>query len=102
MKTHEAPLQYLEEMTDAFVDRKFNGVVLIDELLHSGNNEDRFIKAFFDREKFEKKSFSFENIERRSEIRKISCESLWNKYEIIDYSILNNAQKCLINKGSFI
>ncbi|HBE78000.1 MAG TPA: hypothetical protein DDW65_09510 [Firmicutes bacterium] len=102
MKTYEAPLKYLDAMTKLLKEQHFRGVVLIDELMHSGNNNDRFIKGFFDGEKFDKNAFSFEIVDRRNEIRKYFCELLRNKPEIFDYSGLNEAQKRLINQGLYI
>jgi hypothetical protein len=102
MKTYEAPFGFLDQIAKELTDRRFVGTILVDELLHSGNNDERFIRAFFDGEKFDKSAFMFESIDRRNEIRKISCETLRNELDIIDYSILNNAQKCLISKGSYI
>lgn len=102
MKAYEAPFAFLDQLAKELADRRFIGTVLIDELLHSGNNSERFIRAYFDGEKFDRSAFMFENIERRDKIRKISCEMLRNESDIIDYSILNSAQKCLISKGSYI
>ena len=102
MKTYEAPFLYLDEIGKILKEQQFYGFVLIDELIHSGNNNDRFIKGYFDGENFDKRAFSFEEIDRRNEIRKYSCELLRNDPDIINYSILNEAQKSLINKGIYI
>jgi predicted AAA+ superfamily ATPase len=102
MKTYEAPLNYLDEIAKKLRELQFRGVVLIDELMHSGNNNDRFIKGFFDGENFDKNAFSFEMVDRRNEIRKYSCDLLRKDPEIFDFSGLNEAQKKLINKGLYI
>lgn len=102
MKTYEAPFQYLNEISEALKKINYIGTVLIDELMHSGNNNDRFIKGFFNGEQFDKKQFSFEPIERRSNIRKYSCDFLRNELDIADYSILNSNQRKLISKGIYI
>lgn len=101
-KTPEPPLQYLDEVSKVLVNKRIKGFILIDELIHSGNNEDRFIKVYFDGENFDRKSFSFEVVDRRSEIRKYSCEVLRKEPDVIDYSTLNNFQKKLILSGLFI
>jgi hypothetical protein len=75
---------------------------LIDELVHSGNNNDRFIRGYFDGENFDQSGFSFEVIDRRHEIRKYSCDLLRKEPDVIDYSILSNVQKSLINRGLYI
>jgi hypothetical protein len=102
MKTYEAPFLFLDEIAEILKEQQFRGAILIDELMHSGNNEERFIKGFFDGENFDNNEFSFEVIDRRSEVRKYSCELLKKDPDIIDYSILNEAQKSLINKGVYI
>lgn len=102
MKTYEAPLKYLDEMAKLLKELQFRGIVLIDELMHSGNNNDRFIKGYFDGENFDDNAFSFEIIDRRDEIRKYSSELLRNDPEIFDFSGLNDAQKKLIIKGLYI
>ena len=102
MKTYEAPFLYLMELATVLKKLEYIGVVLIDELIHSGNNNDRFIKGYFDGDNFDKNSFSIELIDRRNDIRKYSCGLLRNNPDIIDYSTLNKTQKILINKGAYI
>jgi len=102
MTTYEAAFQYLNEIAKMLAAKKYSGIVLIDELMHSGNNDDRFIKGYFDGEEFDNSAFSFESVDRRSEIRKYSCELLKDIPDIIDCSILNKNQKSLISKGVYI
>ncbi|TYQ16942.1 UNVERIFIED_CONTAM: RnlB antitoxin of RnlAB toxin-antitoxin system [Acetivibrio alkalicellulosi] len=37
-KTPEPPLQYLDEVSKVLVNKSIKGFILIDELIHSGNN----------------------------------------------------------------
>lgn len=102
METYEAPFQYLYDIENALLQMNYSGIVLLDQLLHSGNNDERFILANFDGKAFDRYSFKFINIERRSNIRRIACEALKKDKDIIEYSILNNSQKLLLGRGLFI
>ena len=44
MKTSEPPFDFLSEMEEALRNIQYLGYVTIDELLHSGNTEERFIR----------------------------------------------------------
>lgn len=59
MKTSEPPFDFLEEMETALTDIHYKGNVVIDELLHSGNNDERFITGYFDGNRFESGEFNF-------------------------------------------
>ena len=54
MKTSEPPFDFLSEMEEALRNIQYLGYVTIDELLHSGNTEERFIQGFFNGNSFEK------------------------------------------------
>ena len=59
MKTSEAPFDFLGEMEMALTDIHYRGSVVIDELLHSGNNDERFIIGYFDGGRFKDEEFHF-------------------------------------------
>lgn len=101
MKTYEPPLDYLGDIRFSLKSINFSGMVVIDQLLHSGNTSERFITAFFDGENFKRDSFEFKEFDRRSEIRKYVCEFLRNDLETMD-STLNQTQKRMISKGCYI
>lgn len=102
MKTYEAPSYYLDEINQYFQSLKFKGSILIDQLLHSGNNNERFIGAFFDGAMIDKKSLSFEVVDRRDSIRKYICEYLRNDSGLLELTLLNGTQRKLISKGCYI
>lgn len=102
MKTCEPPLDFLPEIGEYLKEIKYKGFIAIDQMLHSGNTEERFIVAFYDGEDFIKESFKFENINRRSAIRKHGCDILRSKPEINRMGILNQTQRRLITKGCFL
>ena len=45
MKTSESPFDYAADIQEQLKNRGFVGTFLIDELLHSGNTDERFIKG---------------------------------------------------------
>lgn len=102
MKICEAPLEYLSEISDSLKSINFKGFIAIDQMLHSGNTGERFIVAFFDGLQFQKDSFEFRNVSRRSAVRKYICDMLRTDPEVIALTILNEAQKRLISKGCYI
>ncbi len=60
MKTSEPPFDYLAEIEASLREKHYIGVVMIDELLHSGNTEERFIQGYFDGARFDSGQFAFE------------------------------------------
>lgn len=99
MKTCEAPLKFISEFSGSLKFFNYQGTVLIDQLLHSGNTNERFIMAEFNGEKFIDDSFRFAFIQRRHKVRKHMCSILRNDPESIDLTLLSNVQKQLILKG---
>lgn len=75
---------------------------IIDELLHSGNNEERFISGFFDGDSFDNSKFRFEDIAKRSIIRSYICDYLKSDLEVLNYSSLTDKQRKLIYHGCVI
>lgn len=73
MKTSEPPFDFLEEMETALTDIHYKGNVVIDELLHSGNNDERFITGYFDGNRFESGEFNFKLVMKKSELREPVC-----------------------------
>lgn len=94
----------LSEKNEIVLDLKLKniekGKVLLDTLLHSGNTDERFVEAYFDGEKFT--SLKYIVIEKRHTIREKTCQILRNIPNSIEYSILSNTQKKLIQKGCYI
>lgn len=99
MKTSESPFDYATDIQEQLRNMGFVGTFLIDELLHSGNNEERFIRGFFDGETFEKGEFCFEPIARRSKLRDFACQYLRSDMDVLNYSCLSEKQQKLISHG---
>ena len=97
MKTSEPPFDYLAEIEASLRERRYIGVVMIDELLHSGNTEERFIQGYFDSEKF-----AFEFVPKKSKLREPVCFYLYQDRESLEYSILTTRQQKMIEHGCII
>lgn len=102
MKTSEPPLDFLPEIAHFLKFNDFSGAIVIDQLLHSGNSNERFIGCYFDGKGFQKSSFQFETLDRRNAIRKYACDLLREDPDYIDLTLLNQFQKNLITKGCYI
>lgn len=69
------------------------GKIIVDQILHVGNTEKRFLSIDLERNKQ-----NVIPIPKSSSVRKISCEYL-RQSELLDYSILSSIQKRMIKKG---
>lgn len=102
MKTSEAPFAFLSQLQERLVDICFDGKILIDELLHSGNNEERFIKGYFNGKNFEDEQFDFEIIEPEDCIRCYMCQYLKKDVDALLYSCLDAEEQEKILEGACI
>ena len=102
MKTSGSPFDFVDELQEKLKMIGFSGIFIIDELLHSGNNKERFIIGFFDGDSFDNSKFKFENIAKKSSIRSYICDYLKSDLEVLNYSNLTDAQQKLISHGCVI
>lgn len=102
MKTSEPPFDYLTEIATSLRKRKYIGIVMIDELLHSGNTEERFIQGYFDGDQFDDGRFTFELVPKKSKLREPVCFYLFQDRESLEYSVLTTRQQKLIEHGCII
>lgn len=102
MKTSEPPFDYISEIESSLKERHYIGVVLIDELLHSGNTEERFIRGYFDGNKFDNGKFAFESVAKKSKLREHMCFYLFRDKKSLEVSILTSRQQHLIEHGCVI
>lgn len=72
--------------------------ILIDQILHIGNNSERFIYLKTYKKNIIRSSINFIEIPKNDKIRVISKDVLL-AYDLIDFSILTPIQKKLLNKG---
>lgn len=94
-----SPYDYINDILKE-LDGKSSEKVLIDQMLHVGNNEKRFITFKCDDQNsvLEKR---FVRIKKDSPLRRTSCE-FFRGNEIIENSILSSIQKRMIKKGIVI
>ncbi|MCI6018109.1 MAG: type II toxin-antitoxin system RnlB family antitoxin [Clostridiales bacterium] len=102
MKTSESPFDYISEIELELRERCYIGAVIIDELLHSGNTEERFIKGYFDGKHFDSSQFAYETVDKKSKLREHICLYLFSDKESRELSILTSRQQKLIEHGCII
>jgi hypothetical protein len=102
MKTSDSPFDFVNEFQEQLKTIGFSGLIVIDELLHSGNNEERFISGFFDGDSFDNSKFRFQDIAKKSIIRSYICNYLKSDLEVLSYSSLTDKQQKLISHGCVI
>lgn len=102
MKTSDSPFDFINELQEELKMIGFSGLLVIDELLHSGNNKERFISGFFDGDSFDNSKFKFEDIAKKSAIRSYICDYLKSDLEVLNYSNLTDKQQKLISHGCVI
>ncbi len=102
MKTSDSPFDFVNELQEQLKIIGFSGLLVIDELLHSGNTKERFISGFFDGESFDLSKFRFEEVAKKSVIRSYICEYLKADREILNDSSLTDKQQKLISHGCVI
>ncbi len=102
MKTSEPPFDFLGEIETALTDIQYLGNVIIDELLHSGNNDERFIVGYFNGKEFEIGKFDFKIVAKRSGLREPVCRYLRKDKEFLHLTGLTGRQQKLIETGCVI
>lgn len=98
--TYESILDYIEEIENELMIEKKIRLILIDQLLTTGNNKNRFISCEYQNGKI--RLFTAKNVDCKENIRKISSQILKEKYNLIENSILTKYQKQRIKEGRAI
>ena len=97
-----SPLEYLEDICSDLTKRNIEGKILIDEILHVGNNDKRFIEFMFKPNiQYSEINLKFINIKKDNALRRISCNYI-KENKLTQYSILTSIQKRMIDKGMSI
>lgn len=99
LTTPEEPFTLIDDISSYLKNNKCSGNIIIDQLLHSGNNDERFISGIFNGQTFDKASFRFEPIKKQAVERKYMCDFLRNDENLLDFSLLTKEQKALIKHG---
>lgn len=100
--TCESPFDYLDEIMFELKQIDYTGTVIFDCLLHSGNNEERFISCEFDGNEFVRSTFKFLTVKKQDELRRPMCVYLRNDRDFLHSSGLTTTQIKLIEKECVI
>lgn len=93
--TSHSPYDYIDDISKDLDTTKL-GTILIDQILHVGNTEKRFMAFQYDGNEI--KSGSFVTIKKDSKIRKLTCDFL-NNTGLVDSPTLTSIQSRMIKKG---
>ena len=92
-----SPLKFVADIENELSHMYNQGIeVIFDFFLSSGNNSERFAKAYFDGRSFVKSSFEYIKVEKNADLRKLSVQYYKNSKEELDFAFLNNVQKKMI------
>ncbi|MCK4260793.1 MAG: type II toxin-antitoxin system RnlB family antitoxin [Halanaerobiales bacterium] len=94
------PLNYMNEIESCLND-KYEGGILFDLLLSTGNSSNRFLEGFFDGVQFDLNSFKIVKLEDE-EIKRESLRFFQENIWMLDNSVLTNINKFLIKKGKLV
>lgn len=98
----ESPFHYLQEIGEELKRNKYMGTVIFDELLHSGNNDERFIICNYAEGDFITDSFQFCFVPKQDAIRGYMSTYLRKDLDNLRISGLGSHQIGLIEKGCVI
>lgn len=93
----DAPLTPIGEIEKAVL-KLGNGRILIDQILHSGNTDERFISLDIVGGKVNPSTIHFYFVPKGNDIRDVSRKIL-RDYNLIEFSILSSIQKRMLEKG---
>lgn len=93
----DAPLTPIDEIEKTVSSMEY-GHILIDQILHSGNSEDRFITLDVKNGRVVRNSISFYTVPKDAYVRNISRNLLF-QHNLIDFSILSSIQKRMLKSG---
>jgi len=93
--TSHSPYDYIGDISKK-LDTTRPGTILIDQILHVGNTEKRFMSFQFNGN--ELKNGDFVNIKKDSNIRRLTCNFLKDT-GLVESSILTSIQSRMIKKG---
>lgn len=88
MKTSEPPFSPLTELQEALRSSLRAEAILVDQLLHTGKSDARFVSGFFDGGSFDKSRFRVQAVYAGSSLCRPMCESLRSGPETLEYCCL--------------
>jgi hypothetical protein len=94
----QSPLEQLAQIEEELSREHFKGDVYFDFLLSNGNNHNRYLKAFFDGQKFNLKTFQVVDKPMKQLIKESNLFYTHNP-QLLENSILPRSVKFMIKKG---
>lgn len=94
--TADSPYDYLDKISNELMKFNYSGKVLIDQILHTGNTQKRFM--IFDFQEGKLVNGEYISIKKDSTYRKTACE-YFKKSNFLEGSILTSIQRRMIQKG---
>lgn len=98
-KSYLSPSEFLNQIEGELSNKDYSGKVAFDYLLSNGNNDNRFISAYFDGKHFDRKSFTVLNSEEKRIVNRFSQHYYKKNSNIVDRSILSSPLRFTIKKG---
>lgn len=98
--TSDSIMDYLDKLENEAIILNSSGIVLIDQLLLTGNNPSRFISCSFNYGKFD--FTTAKNVNPSDALKKISIDLLQKNFDMLSNSILTDKQKENIRQGVII
>ncbi|MDO9304702.1 MAG: type II toxin-antitoxin system RnlB family antitoxin [Sulfuricurvum sp.] len=95
------PTDCISKIEKELIKKSYKGNVFFDLLLSNGNNFNRYLKAYFDGNNFQKDSYVI-IAEPQIELKKKSVEFYQRNIELLENSILSKPIKFMIKKGHAI
>lgn len=99
INSYESLYLFLEEISFDLTNCKYIGQVYFDTIIHSGNNQERFVWSYFNGESFDTNSFKFISIPRISRIREVSCDYIRKNINLVNVFTISSIQKELLMAG---
>ena len=93
--TPHSPYDYIGDISKN-LDAAKQGTILVDQILHVGNTEKRFMTFQFNGNEIN--NGDFVSVKKDSKIRKLTCDFL-NDAGLVDSSVLTSIQSRMIKKG---
>ena len=95
-----SPLKFIKEIEEELSNQVNTEIeVIFDLLLSSGNSKERYGKAIYDGEQFNRESFQYINVLKTDILRRFSAKYYEKRNDFLDNSILNSILKKMLCNG---
>jgi len=95
------PTDYISTIEQDLIQKSYLGNVVFDLLLTNGNNFNRYLKAYFDGDRFNRDSYKIID-DPQHQLKKRSVDFYQKNITFLENSILSKPIKFMIKKGYMI